>query len=141
MRNHSVRVTLGSAESRNRIQRSGDPAIGPGDALRARLHGPAELAAVFACSPPDSTRSIRLPRTRLPTQEAQPLGAVLNPGSPYFIAEEEIPRAGRSIDRADQRARRTDGSTYLWIGRSTTLGRGEDLSGLVFDQIKETPVT
>ncbi|HEU5077593.1 MAG TPA: hypothetical protein VFT72_00175 [Opitutaceae bacterium] len=88
---------------------------------------------------PDSTRSIRLQRGRLPSQPAQPLGTILNPASPYFIAEEEIPRAGRIVQRAYQRARWIDGSTFLWIGRLSILGRGEGLSGLVFDQIQETP--
>ena len=89
---------------------------------------------------PGSVRSIRLQRARLPSQPPQPLGAILNPSSPYFIAEEEIPRSGRVVDRAYQRARWIDGSTYLWIGRSSTLGRGEGLSGLVFDQVEETPI-
>jgi hypothetical protein len=87
---------------------------------------------------PGSTRSIRLQRSRLPSQPAKPLGEILNPVSPYFIAEEEIPRSGRVVERAYQRARWTDGSTFLWIGRSSTIGRGEGLSGLIFDQVEET---
>lgn len=86
---------------------------------------------------PGSTRSIRLQRARLPAQPAQPLGQILNPATPYFIAEEEIPRSGRFVDRSYRRARWIDGSAFLWIGRSSTLGRGEGLSGLVFDQVEE----
>ncbi len=50
-----------------------------------------------------------------------------------------MPRAGRSVDRAFKRARWIDGTTFLWIGRRSTTGRGEGSSGLVFDQVVETP--
>ena len=60
-----------------------------------------------------------------------------NVPAPYFIAEEEVPRAGRTVTRSFQRARWTNGSTFLWIGRSSPVGRGEGSSGLVFDQIDE----
>lgn len=86
---------------------------------------------------PNSTRSIRLQRGRLPDQPLKPLGQILNPRSPYFIAEEEVPRSGRNIERAYQRARWIDGSTFLWVGRVVKLGGGEGLSGLVFDQVDE----
>jgi hypothetical protein len=87
---------------------------------------------------PGSDRSIRLQRARLPDQPTQVLGQILNQPAPYFVAEEEIPRSGRIVDRAYQRARWSDGSTFLWLGRSSLIGRGEGLSGLVFDQIEET---
>jgi hypothetical protein len=86
---------------------------------------------------PGSTRSIRLQRARLPGQPQQPLGAVLDVASPYFVAEEEVPRAGRKISRSFQRARWIDGATFLWIGRAAPFGRGEGSSGLVFDAIEE----
>jgi hypothetical protein len=86
---------------------------------------------------PGSVRSIRLQRARLPGQAPQPLGRVLDVPSPYFVAEEEVPRAGRKVTRAFQRARWIDGSTLLWIGRAAPLGRGEGSSGLVFDAIDE----
>ena len=75
----------------------------------------------------------------MPNQPAQPLGMVLDVPAPYFIAEEEVPRAGRIVTRAFQRARWVDGTTFLWIGREAPLGRGEGSSGLVFDHIEETP--
>ena len=87
---------------------------------------------------PGSDRSIRLQRARLPDQPAQALGQILNQPAPYFIAEEEIPRSGRVVDRAYQRSRWSDGSAFLWVGRSSLIDRGEGLSGLVFDQIDET---
>jgi hypothetical protein len=88
---------------------------------------------------PGSTRSIRLQRARLPEQPLQTVGVILRVASPYFLAEEEVPRAGRIVDRAFKRARWIDGTTFLWIGRRSTTGRGEGSSGLMFDQIVETP--
>ena len=86
---------------------------------------------------PGSVRSIRLQRARMPDQPQQPLGRVLDVPSPYFVAEEEVPRAGRKITRAFQRARWIDGATFLWIGRAAPFGRGEGSSGLVFDAVEE----
>ena len=86
---------------------------------------------------PGSVRSIRLQRARLPNQLSQPLGVVLDVPAPYFIAEEEVPRAGRTITRAFQRARWIDGTTFLWLGRAAPFGRGEGSSGLVFDAVEE----
>jgi hypothetical protein len=88
---------------------------------------------------PGSTRSIRLQRARMPGQPSEPLGQILKVPAPYFIAEEEVPRAGRTVSRTFHRARWTDGTTFLWIGRSSPVGRGEGSSGLVFDEIRETP--
>jgi hypothetical protein len=88
---------------------------------------------------PESTRAIRLQRARLPDQPALPRGRILDAGTPYFIAEEEVPRAGRLVVRAFQRARWTSGRTFLWIGRTSSVGRGEGASGLAFDQIEEPP--
>ncbi len=88
---------------------------------------------------PGSTRGIRLQRARLPEQPLETAGAILRVPGPYFLAEEEVPRAGRIVDRAFKRARWIDGTTFLWIGRRSTTGRGEGSSGLVFDQVVETP--
>jgi hypothetical protein len=88
---------------------------------------------------PGSLRGVRLQRARLPRQTAQPLGAVLAVPAPYFVAEEEVPRTGRKITRAFQRARWIDGRTFLWVGRAAPVGRGEGSSGLVFDAVEETP--
>jgi hypothetical protein len=86
---------------------------------------------------PGSVRSVRLQRARMPDQPQHPLGRVLDVPSPYFVAEEEVPRAGRKITRAFQRARWIDGATFLWIGRAAPFGRGEGSSGLVFDAVEE----
>ena len=88
---------------------------------------------------PGSNRAIRLQRARLPDQPLETAGVILRVPGTYFLAEEEVPRAGRVVSRAFKRARWIDGSTFLWIGRRSTTGRGEGSSGLVFDQIVETP--
>jgi hypothetical protein len=87
---------------------------------------------------PGSLRSIRLQRARLPNQTPLPMGTVLGLPSPYFVAEEEVPRSGRLVTRAFRRARWTDGATFLWIARESPVGRGEGSSGLVFDRIVES---
>ena len=90
---------------------------------------------------PGSSRSIRLQRARMPGQTHPSRGAILDVPAPYFIAEEEIPRAGRKVTRSFQRARWVDGTTWLWIGRAAPLGRGEGSSGLAFDTIEEGRAT
>ena len=50
-----------------------------------------------------------------------------------MIREDEIPREGALVTRAYQLARWIDGTTYLWLGRRKTVGRGEGSSGLRFD--------
>ena len=98
---------------------------------------PAHWRPFIPAHVPGSVRSIRLQRARLPGQAQQPLGAVLDVAAPYFVAEEEVPRAGRRITRGFQRARWIDGTTFLWLGRAAPFGRGEGSSGLVFDAVEE----
>ncbi len=86
---------------------------------------------------PGSVRSIKLQRARLPGNDRPIRGSLLAVPGPYFIEEEEIPRAGRIVERAFQRARWLDGSTFLWIGRRSISGRGEGSSGLAFDHLVE----
>jgi hypothetical protein len=61
-----------------------------------------------------------------------PVGRILNP-EPYFLPEEEIPRAGLRIERVVYRSRWIDGSAHLWVARRRTGGAGETQSGLRFD--------
>jgi hypothetical protein len=82
-----------------------------------------------------SVSEIRLQRARMVGGEP-PRGVILRePRSPYFIQEEEVPRAGVYVDRSWQRARWIGGRTFIWIGRRKTAGRGEGWSQLVFDRI------
>ncbi|MEM9929486.1 MAG: hypothetical protein AAF840_06690 [Bacteroidota bacterium] len=55
--------------------------------------------------------------------------------TPYFVNEEEIPRAGIRLSANYQRARWYNGTTFQWYGRRKTVGRGEGASGLAYDTI------
>jgi hypothetical protein len=82
-----------------------------------------------------SVSEIRLQRARMVGGDP-PRGLLLRePRSPYFVEEEEFPRAGVFVERSWQRARWLDGRTFVWVGRRKTAGRGEGWSQLVFDQI------
>jgi hypothetical protein len=77
----------------------------------------------------------------IPDSRVEPRGAVLRPGldavvkRPYFLNEEEVPRAGVVVTRAFQRARWFDGRVYTWLGRRKETGRSQAASGLEFDRI------
>lgn len=83
----------------------------------------------------DSVSEIHLQRARM-AGGSEPRGRLLREvRSPYFIEEEEVPRAGIYVERTWQRARWTHGRTLIWVGRQKTAGRGEGGSNLVFDRI------
>lgn len=95
---------------------------------------------------PGSNRQIRLQRGSMPrltnvnTEKViKPRGEILREGlnqnQPYFVHEEEVPRAGVIIIRKYQRVRGPNGEVFTWIGRRKETGRGEGASGLVFDQV------
>jgi hypothetical protein len=84
---------------------------------------------------PGNLRSMQLQRARMPGAAREIRGRVLAGPAPYFINEEEVPRAGKVVIRAFQRARWTSGGTFVWLGRRVTTGRGEGSSGLAFDQV------
>ena len=122
-----------------------DPPPAAGATARYRLgtSAPLNWRPFIPVKVPDSARSIRLQRARLPDGARDPLGAVLvGPGlapAPYFLNEEEVPRAGRIVTRSFQRVRWLDGRVVLWLGRRTLTGRGEGRSGLEFDVVEEIP--
>lgn len=82
-----------------------------------------------------TSRSVQLQRARMPGPARAIRGAILAGPSPYYLNEEEVPRAGKSVTRAFERARWLDGRSCLWVGRRVKTGRGEGSSGLAFDQI------
>jgi hypothetical protein len=65
-------------------------------------------------------------------QSIAPLGRILKP-EPYFLPEEEVPRAGLRIERVIFRSRWIDGSVHMWSARRRSGGAGETQSGLRFD--------
>jgi hypothetical protein len=96
---------------------------------------------------PGSNREIRLQRAAMPRLlpgvpvPVEPRGVILrhgleeDPAQPYFVHEEEVPRAGIIVTRAFQRARSSNGKIYTWLGRRKQTGRGQGSSGLAFDQV------
>jgi len=91
---------------------------------------------------PGSNRSVQLQRARMPEVlgvTRQRHTRILDVTKPYYINEEEIPRAGKLVTRGYQRARWLNGATLTWIGRRVTSGRGEGSSGLAFDQVTHVP--
>ena len=78
---------------------------------------------------------MQLQRARFPGPSRRIYGDILRVPSPYFVNEEEVPRAGKIVTRAFQRVRWQGGTTFLWTGRRVTTGRGEGSSGLAFDQV------
>lgn len=92
-------------------------------------------------SPDDAAVVLEKRTIRRTTQDGpvdvEPLGRLLEPGGPLRIAEESVPRAGVTVERAWQLTRWIDGSTHVWIGRRTRAGRGMGHSGLRFDVVDQ----
>jgi hypothetical protein len=98
---------------------------------------PQNWTPFIAVHAPDSVSEIRLQRARM-AGAPPPRGRLLREAkSPYFIAEEEIPRAGVYVERSWQRTRWLQGRTLIWVGRQKTAGRGEGSSQLAFDQLQD----
>jgi len=96
---------------------------------------------------PGSNRQIRLQRAAMPrlvtgelTDVVEPRGVLLrhglDQGDPYFVHEEEVPRAGAVVTRSFQRARWRQGRVSTWLGRRKRTGVGPGASGLRFDRIE-----
>jgi hypothetical protein len=100
---------------------------------------------------PDSNREIQLQRAAMlriiegddPTKPAkiQPRTITLREGldlpvkKPFYVYEEEVPRAGAIVTQSFQRTRWTNGEVYIWLGMRKYTGKGEGSSGLAFDQV------
>jgi hypothetical protein len=95
-----------------------------------------------------SSRTIQLQRAALPRilegdpnppVKVQPRTVLLrqgldnHPAQTYFLAEEEVPRAGTRVLQSYQRTRWTDGRVVTWLRVRRQTGRGEGSSGLRFD--------
>lgn len=61
---------------------------------------------------------------------------VLKPGVPLFIKDQTVSRVGTEVRRYFRRVRWSGGSTFVWIAREMSPGRGPGWSGLAFDLIK-----
>jgi hypothetical protein len=93
-----------------------------------------------ATDPSMSFRLGLLPSVRPgPTRPRRPRGRLLDTlarDPTLTLREDEVPREGARVTRAYQLTRWHDGSTFLWLGRRKTVGRGEGSSGLRFDVIE-----
>ncbi len=70
-----------------------------------------------------------LPRTRLMRQG-------LDDDLAYYVAEEEVERAGTIVETRWQRCRWRNGHVVTWLGHTRRTGRGEATSGLAFDVLQ-----
>jgi hypothetical protein len=120
-----------------------EPEVAPGVQVRYKLGSdvPWNWHPFIPVHIPGSNRSVRLQRARLPHEQpplpSRPIvGKIIAGAAPFFLNEEEVPRAGRVVTREFRRARWKDGSVVTWIGRRTLTGRGEGSSGLVFDDLR-----
>lgn len=74
----------------------------------------------------------------------EPRSSLLRPGldeaprKPFYVFEEEVPRAGVQVALAYQRTRWLDGKVFVWLGAGKQTGRGEASSGLAFDRLVPT---
>lgn len=99
---------------------------------------------------PGSNRQIQLQRSRMlriiegdpnPPTKVPPRttlvrhGLDVTPPQPYFVHEEEVPRAGAIATESFRRTRWNGGATYVWLGVRKQTGRGEESSGLSFDSL------
>jgi hypothetical protein len=148
------RATALSAYFRQRVPPSG-VLPEPTDATIQYVLGttvPENWVPFIATRKPGSQRLIRLQRASMPRltdaipdSRVEPRGTVLRVGldgveirQPYFLHEEEVPRAGAIVTRGFQRTRWFDGKVFTWVGRRKQTGRGQGASGLEFDRV--TPV-
>lgn len=93
-------------------------------------------------SDPENMSEMILQRAVLPDNETkdsadvmQYRGKLLAGASPFYLDENQVPRAGKTLSRNFQRTRWLNGKTILWIGKRIRTGKGEASSGLKFDQL------
>lgn len=132
-----------------------------GDTIPETLENEAKQKYVLATTVPENwipfipvkvdqenvgSRDIQLQRAAMPrivpgfpTQRIRPQTSLLREGgyhAPYYIIEEEVPRSGAVVELVWKRARWHDGRIVVWLGRKKTNGRGEQSSGLRYDQLE-----
>jgi hypothetical protein len=101
-----------------------------------------------------SERAIQLQRAALPRViegdpappvRVRPRTSLMRAGldqrnpQPYFVPEEEVPRAGAVVRLGYQRTRWLGGEVVVWSAARKTTGRGEGSSGLAFDRLIDQP--
>ena len=126
-----------------------DAPLAANDGIRYQLATsvPENWIPFIARHNPGSNREIRLQRASMLRvadkvgTRVEPRGRILRTGldrtdqQPYFLHEEEVPRAGAMVTASFQRTRWFDGQVFTWLGRRKQTGKGEGASGLQFDQV------
>lgn len=103
----------------------------PGSVREVQLQR-ASMPRILKNDAPGNAKKIK-PRTQLLRE-----GLDVLPVAPYFVHEEEVPRAGVRVYQSYQRTRWYNGKVVTWYGSRKQTGRGEGHSGLAFDQIVST---
>jgi hypothetical protein len=62
---------------------------------------------------------------------------ILEPRQPFFVTDHVVPRAGLAASRYFRRTRSQDGTTFVWMARTTGPGTGPGWSGLRFDAVRD----
>ena len=116
------------------------PVHKPGDNREVQLQRSAMLRLIQG-DPLDPPAKIR-PRTSLLREGLDPRAGLdphddeaLQVRQPYYLHEEEVPRAGAWVRQHYQRTRWTDGEVFVWLGVRKKTGKGEGSSNLAFDQV------
>jgi hypothetical protein len=79
-----------------------------------------------------------------PPVPVRPLTSLLREGldhmppEPYFVHEEEVPRAGVRVRQEFRRTRWRNGRVVVWYAAHRGVGRGEGSSGLAFDRLADS---
>ncbi len=66
-------------------------------------------------------------------------GRLLVPERKLAVEEEEISRVGMTVERLPRLARWTGGQTSLWQARKRVAGRGQLVSSVSFDRVRDKP--
>jgi hypothetical protein len=145
-----ARETLGYHERLVAAGNPPPPAFQAGIAYLAMTSVPEHFIPFVPVHVPGSLREIQLQRSRmlriiegdpLPPEKVPPRTMLMREGldetvkKPYFLHEEEVPRAGAIVSQAFRRTRWTSGEACVWLGVQKQAGRGERSSGLAFDTI------
>jgi len=102
---------------------------------------------------PNDVRETQLQRAAMPRlleglaaiEKVRPRTSLLRQGldlptaQPYFVAEEEVSRAGTQVTISYQRTRWRNGPPVVWLAARRQTGRGGQSSGLSFDHLEPTP--
>jgi hypothetical protein len=119
-----------------------DPAVpgGPQQAYVLEQIPPANWIPMVPVAAPSGARYFRRGILVRPGYgDVHASAQLLDPGHPFFVADESIPREGAQVTRYFRRTRWIDGSTTTWLAHRTRPGRGPGWSGLAFDLVRPLP--